>query len=300
LHGDIRDTLHWYDVKALHERERHFFDSRAWVRPLAKGRGLLYFLRIKEKHVFDKRWGDVLGTYVFARNNIGMLPLFGRGMQNNLHSSIQRLTLYREDESLFLSFIESGQEYCLEVGLYAYASSELDFRGERYLVKAMGEAHRGHRGEWEFRIEILFPELPNTRMLSITIPGENKIRLQLLEVPNHRIVDEIVGRMPGQSPLLGFAFGLLERGFGEDFVFKRTEEAFAPVLIGADIDYEGYATILDGENIPYVIKVRGSNAIGVITGSPTFGADVFVHKDSLEDAINALAIPDEIIEEDEQ
>ena len=59
-------------------------------------------------------------------------------------------------------------------------------------------------------------------------------------------------------------------------------------------------SILYGENIPYVIKVRGSNAIGVITGSPTFGADVFVHKDALEDATNALAIPDEIIEEDKE
>lgn len=59
-------------------------------------------------------------------------------------------------------------------------------------------------------------------------------------------------------------------------------------------------SILDSENIPYVIKMRGSNAVGVITGSPTFGADVFVHKDALEDAINALAIPDEILEEEDE
>ena len=56
-------------------------------------------------------------------------------------------------------------------------------------------------------------------------------------------------------------------------------------------------SILDGEKIPYVIKTRGSNAVGIITGSPVFGADVFVHKDSLEDALAALSIPDEIIEE---
>ena len=58
-------------------------------------------------------------------------------------------------------------------------------------------------------------------------------------------------------------------------------------------------SILDGENIPYVIKMRGSNAVGVITGSPVFGADVFVHKDALEDARAALSIPDEIIEDEE-
>lgn len=52
-------------------------------------------------------------------------------------------------------------------------------------------------------------------------------------------------------------------------------------------------SILDGENIPYVIKTRGSNAVSVITGGPTFGADVFVHKDALEDALAALALPEE-------
>jgi hypothetical protein len=139
LRGDIKDSLHWYDVKALHERERHFFDSRAWARPLTKGRGLLYFLGIKEKQVFDKRWTDVLGTYVFAKNNIGILPLFVRGMQNNLHSSLTKLTLYRESDSLWLVFTESGQDYRLEVGLYDYVPTELDFRGERYLAKALGD-----------------------------------------------------------------------------------------------------------------------------------------------------------------
>ena len=58
-------------------------------------------------------------------------------------------------------------------------------------------------------------------------------------------------------------------------------------------------SILDGEKIPYVIKTRGSNAIGVITGVPTFGADIFVHKDALEDAKAALTVPCELIDEEE-
>lgn len=48
-------------------------------------------------------------------------------------------------------------------------------------------------------------------------------------------------------------------------------------------------SILDGENIPYVVKMRGSNTVSVITGAPTFGADVFVHKDALDDAKAALS-----------
>ena len=58
-------------------------------------------------------------------------------------------------------------------------------------------------------------------------------------------------------------------------------------------------SILDGEKIPYVIKTRGSNAVSVITGNPLFGADVFVHKDTLEDALAALSIPDEFVDDSE-
>ena len=52
-------------------------------------------------------------------------------------------------------------------------------------------------------------------------------------------------------------------------------------------------SILDGEGIPSVVKIRGGNAIGVITGSPLYGADVFVHKDALDDAKAALAPVDQ-------
>ncbi len=257
LRGEIKDELHRYDIRALHEKERGFFDSRMWVRPLsASRRRFLHFLRLREKHEFDKRWQDIFGTYVFIHNNIGMLPLFVRGMQNNLHSSLESITIFREEESLYLSFVESGVEYKLEIGLYGYADSELDFRGERYLAKVMGEARHSPTGTAEFRIELIFPELPNTRMMRLTIPGENKIRLEMLELPNSRVVDELVGRMPSQSPLIGFAFGLIERGFGEDFISKRTEEAFAPVLIGADMEFEGYQSILDGENITAEKRAR--------------------------------------------
>lgn len=256
LRGKIEDRLHRHDIRALHDKERRFFDSRMWVKPIRREHGIMYFLGFREPYSFDKRWGDILGTYVFAKNNIGILPLFVRGMQNNLHSSIERLTLRRAGDELVLVICESGVEYSMKVGLYGYEETVLDFRGEKYITRVMGEASHSAVGEREFRIEILFSELPNTRMLKITVPREDKIRLEFSEMPNSRVIDELVERMPGESPLIGFAFGLLSRGFGEDFITKRTEEAFSPVLIGADVDFEGYESILDAENIGVQKKAR--------------------------------------------
>ncbi len=249
LLGKTKDTLHRSDVRTLYEKEHSFFDSRMAVRPLKKERGFMYRLGLKESGRFDDRWKDVLGSYLFAENSVGLLPLFVRSMQNNLHSFIERVKIWKSGESLYLSVIESGVEYDIKVGLYGYEECILDFRGEKYIVKAIGEARRAKSGEREFQIELLFPELPNTRMIQITIPSENTIKMKLSELPDSHAVDELVERMPDGSPLVGFAFGLLARGFGDDFITKRTEETFCPVLIGADADFEGRDSILYAEGI---------------------------------------------------
>ena len=88
--------------------------------------------------------------------------------------------------------------------------------------------------------------------------------------------------------------------FGFDKVSYHDENLALAETVYNNVRLAIVKSILDGEKIPYVIKERGSNAVSVITGTPMFGADVFVHKDTLEDALAALSTPDEIIEEDEQ
>lgn len=59
--------------------------------------------------------------------------------------------------------------------------------------------------------------------------------------------------------------------------------------------------ILEGENIPYMIKERGSgSSVKIITGFSIFGTDIFVRSEDLEVA-TALITPDgeaETTEED--
>ena len=88
--------------------------------------------------------------------------------------------------------------------------------------------------------------------------------------------------------------------FGFDKVSYHDENLALAETVYNNVRLAIVKSILDGEKIPYVIKERGSNAVSVITGTPMFGADVFVHKDTLEDALAALSTPDEIIEDNEQ
>lgn len=86
--------------------------------------------------------------------------------------------------------------------------------------------------------------------------------------------------------------------FGFDKVSYHDESLALVETVYDNIRLAIVRSILDGENIPYVIKERGSNAVSVITGAPVFGADVFVLKEMLDDALAALSAPDEIIEDD--
>ncbi|MBO5906550.1 MAG: serine hydrolase [Clostridia bacterium] len=244
---DIEDALSHSDIRTLHEREAHFFDSRRWVRPLEKKRGLLYFLHLRSRESFDIRWSDILGEYVLAKNNAGILPLFVTGMQNNLDTVIERISLSRAGESLVFSFTESGVDYSLEVGLYEYKSTVLDFRGEKYAVSVMGEALTDRDGVGEYRIEFLFPEMPNTRMIKIKPDAAGRITVTLSEVPNDKIVDLLIKKVPNQNGVAGFVLDMLERRFGEGFIQKKLEEIFSPTIVGADVTHPDAEKIMEEE-----------------------------------------------------
>ena len=245
---EISDELYDKDIKVLHERETQFFDSRRWVRPLEKKRGLLTWLGVRPKTPFDERFSDILGTYVFADNREGMLPLFVRAMQNNLASRLERVSFERVAESLYMSFRESGVDYRIEIGLYGYKTSILDFRGEKYIVRAMGESVKNSDKSVEYRIELLFPELPNTRMITVYKQNRDSLSLTLSELPNNRIVDTLIDSALATSGVLGFALDLLERRFGVGFLQKKIERTFAPELIAADESREEWEKIIEEEN----------------------------------------------------
>ena len=248
LGGEIRDELHMKDVRVLQEKENHFFDCRRWVRPKEPRRGILYFLGVRRRKRFDTLWGEVLGSYSICANNVGMLPLFVRAMQNNLDSSIESLTLSQIDDSLYLTFTESGAEYSIQVGLYEYKSAVWNIRGEKYLVRAMGEAFVNSDGVCEYRIELIFPELPNTRMIKITRPDEDRVSITLSEIPNNRIAENLMSRLSEINPAVAFGIDILERRFGEGIVATSLRKTFTPTLIGADMGRENYREVIIDEN----------------------------------------------------
>ena len=247
LTNDLSESCFAGDLTDLSKAEKHFFESRHWVRPARPRRSFGLRLGTRSREHFPTPWEDLLGRYHFAKNNFGMLPLIVRGMQNNLRSSVDGIAFEREDDRLFFLYTECGHTYRFEVGFSDFKESVLEIRGERYLVKVIGEAMEDEDRNMLYKLELLFPELPNTRMLKISFGDEGRLIFRMSELPNHRIADRFITEMNSMNPKMGFVKDLLEKKIGKHFFEMKLEESFAPKLIGARIGAENYTAIMDEE-----------------------------------------------------
>lgn len=264
LGGEMDDELHRADYRVLREKETEFFDSRRWVRPREKKHGFFYWLGLRQREAFDTAWGALIGEYRFGDNNTGMLPLVVRGMQNNLDSRLESLTFFRKENELYLSFIESGAVHTAAIGLYEYRSSVLDFRGEKYIARCMGEALTTTDGGVEYRIDMVFPELPNSRMLRITCPSSDRILVEFFEMPNNRIVENLLLKLSEMNSVTSMSIDLLERRFGEGIIAGTLKKAFCPTLVGADTSSPECEKIVAEENLRAASESRAVKLIRAV------------------------------------
>lgn len=247
LGGVIDDPISFADSDILHKKEQSFFSGRMWARPLEKHHGLFYFLGLRNKTPFDERWSDPLKTYKFPENNVGILPLFVRAMQNNLETSIDSMTFSREGDELYLTVKEREEIHKIEVGLYEYKTTVVDFRGEKYIIKAIGEAESNPDGSAAYRVELLYPELPNTLMMRFKKTLPDRIAVSISEIPNSGVVDSMAARLVDSHTTAEMLMNLLDSRFGEEVIREKIENTFAPKFVAADTSFDGYEAIVAEE-----------------------------------------------------
>ena len=247
LSDDLSGSCFAGDLVELRHKEEHFFESRHWIRPYECKRGIGYRLGLRHRDNYPPEWEMLLGKYHFRKNNYGIIPLFIRGMQNNLRNSIDGVSFEKEDDRMFFVFIECGVQYRLEIGFYEFKSTVLDYRGEKYMVSVMGEAMENEDREMIFKLELLFPEMPNTRSIKLSFIEDGRLLMRMSEMPNHKIADVFVEDIVKTNPKLSFLIDIIEKRVGGNYAKRKLEQTFAPTLIGARIGSPNYASIMDEE-----------------------------------------------------
>lgn len=259
----------------LARREAAFFESRVWVRRYKPPRGIGYLLGLKRRTYYPVEWEQLLGRYDLATNNRSVMPLFIRTMQNNFSGGLESVSFEKRDGRMLFSFTEGGHEHSLEIGFVDYADNVLDFNGEKYIVRAIGEAMEDEERRPLFKLELLLPEMPNTRRILLDFPEEGGLRMRMRELPDHSVIQQLVeGAMLGDGKMT-FVFELLKKKLGDSFVSDRLEDAFSPTLVGARAGSEAYDDILSREEARISVP---SKTLKFITSL----SDRFIHEEEYE------------------
>ncbi len=249
LSNDLSESCFSGDYTDLLEVEEHFFEGRHWIRPFVpkKRKSLGYRLGFRKQYSYPEEWSDLIGRYNFTKNNFGIMPLFIRAMQNNLKNSIDGVSFERQGDKMFFIFSEGGESFRLEIGFSDFKSTVFEYHGEKYLVRVMGEAMEDEDRNMLYKLELLFPEMPNVRLLKFSFGDDGSLVMRMNEQPNHRIADLFFDEIGITNPVLSFLYDLLEKRLGKRFVQRKLEDTFAPTLIGARVGAENYTEIMDRE-----------------------------------------------------
>ena len=264
LGNDLSESCFSGDSTDLKHAEKHFFESRHWIRPYSQKLSIGQRLGLRSHSDYPREWEDLLGRYTFQRNGVGMMPLVIRAMQNNLRGSIDSIELLREGESIFFVYTEGGVTYKLEMGFSDFKENVIDVNGESYIVRVMGEAMEDEDRNMLYKIELLYPELPNTIMIKLSFTEEDKLLVRFSEIPNERIANAFLKELNGTNPKMSAYMDLIERKIGKNTANKRMTDTFAPRLIGARIGSENYSRIMDEERERLKLSERTAKVIDAI------------------------------------
>ena len=235
------------DITELRYAERRFFRGRHWIRPYAPKRGIGYRLGLRSFSGYPEEWSALTGKYNFSKNNAGIMPLVVRAMQNNLQSSVDSMEFECDGDSAFFICTEGRVKYRFEIGFSDFKETVIDFHGEKYIVRVMGEAMEDEDRNMLYKLELLFPELPNARMMKISFTDEDKILVRMSEMPSEKIAEVFLKELNGTNPKMSAYMSLIEKRVGKNVTSKRLTDTFAPRLCGARVGSEQYARIMDEE-----------------------------------------------------
>ena len=247
LSNDISESCFSGDLLDLRRAENNFFGSRHWIRPYVQKKGISYRLGLRSQFPYPKEWDDIMGKYHFSKNNVGMVPLVIRAMQNNFPSTLDGVEFEHDGDSVYFIYTEGGVPYRLEVGFSDFKESVIDLHGEKYIVRVIGEAMEDEDRNMLYKLELLFPELPNTRMIKFSFTEDDQLLVRMSEMPNERIANVFLKEMNGTNPKLSSYMDMMEKRIGKNTANKRVIDTFAPRLIGARIGSENYSRIMDEE-----------------------------------------------------
>lgn len=245
LSSDLSRSHYEGSAEQLAGRAESFFRSRHWIRPYRRVRGFREPCGFIGRAPYPVEWDSVVASYDLPANNLGVLPIFVRAMQGSFGGGIDRMSVLRSGERLFLELHERGGPYRMEIGFTDFAETVLNIRGELYTVRVMGEALEDIDREAVFKLELVFPELPNSLHVLLRPRSPSRLDITVTELPGAGLADAFLSEVLASDRRIAFLVDMLNGKMGQGFVAARAEELFRRELIAARVGSRDYARVME-------------------------------------------------------
>ena len=127
----------------------------------------------------------------------------------------------------------------------------------------MGEAMEDEDRDIIYKIELIFPEMPNRRMIKLSLRSPGELLIRMSETPNHNLVLPMINGFINSSKKISLAMEMFEKQIGKNFIEKKLEALFAPSFIAydkGDEDYDAKIAEANREITERLRRVRETNA----------------------------------------
>jgi hypothetical protein len=184
----------------------------------------------KREQPLPAQVGGILGTYEVEENNVGLLPLVLRLMQNNHTSGIKRLAFETQGNMFLLHIWEGEVKRTLEGGFGAFRYRELDFKGEKYVVGMQCAFVTNEDGEELLRCEVIFPEIPNQRRIKFYFHDGGGLVIHLSETPGIDMLYTGLKSLADAEHLNAAFADFLQKQMNSSLVTSQILHCLEPVL----------------------------------------------------------------------
>ena len=233
--------------RRLRRAESAFFENRRWIKSRSKN-PLFALSLLPSRGAALEPFSELVGEYSFPTNNHSLIPSFVRIMQNNFTGGISSFTVYKRHGLLHLRSNEATVSIDITFGLFSHVRGEIDVLGEKYSIMAMAEAEHTPSGDVIYKLEIIFPELPNSRRMTLERTELGRLHVRMYEMPDERITDAFVDAIPTLSGRIGLGYRLLEQNLGKNFIEGKLRELFSPEFTAFSTDSADHDAALREEN----------------------------------------------------
>ena len=137
-------------------------------------------------------------VYSFPANIGGLFPFILQSVHNNFTTGLQQIAFSRaEDGTLAIEMVEGDYKHRFMLAESDFTQAQLSQRGDVFEARFAAQTEISDTGELSLIIAAYFIETPFTRLIRMTLTGEDTLKIVFDEAPSIRDASEMLMELTG-------------------------------------------------------------------------------------------------------